>query len=93
MALIDVDHFKKFNDTYGHAMGDQVLVQLAEVLKGTVRDFDLCARWGGEEFLALFVDADSEIAQRICDRIMEKVRQLSIDVDGEPIGLTVSRDP
>lgn len=70
VMLIDVDHFKTINDTYGHAVGDKVLQQLAQQLQHTLRDYDVCGRWGGEEFLLLVpsgagVDGTT-LAQRLC---------------------------
>jgi diguanylate cyclase (GGDEF)-like protein len=59
-------------------------------LKSCIRDFDLCARWGGEEFLALFVDADLAMAERISQRIVDRVRQLTISSEGHVVGITVS---
>ncbi|MFQ6538134.1 MULTISPECIES: biofilm regulation diguanylate cyclase SiaD [Aphanothece] len=90
MALIDVDYFKRVNDTYGHSVGDAVLVELAKVLRSCIRDFDLCARWGGEEFLALFVDADITMAERISQRMIDRVRQLRVSAEGHVVNITVS---
>jgi diguanylate cyclase (GGDEF)-like protein len=90
LALIDVDNFKSINDAYGHTIGDLVLVELAAVLKSCVREFDLCARWGGEEFLVLFVDTGLESAEIVAQRILSMVRQLRIEADGDVISLTVS---
>ncbi len=68
--IIDIDHFKRVNDTLGHEAGDAVLVSLAAVLRGCVRAVDSVARWGGEEFVLLLpqvgVDGASELAARIC---------------------------
>ncbi|EDY39179.1 diguanylate cyclase [Cyanobium sp. PCC 7001] len=90
LALIDVDNFKRINDSYGHTTGDQVLVELAAVLKSCVREFDLCARWGGEEFLALFVDTGLETAEIIAQRILDMVRHLRVKAGSEELSLTVS---
>ncbi|MEP9403154.1 diguanylate cyclase [Sphingomonas sp. VNH70] len=69
LALIDVDHFKKINDTHGHATGDEVLRNLAMVLKGTVRQSDIVARWGGEEFLVILPGLDALEAVAVTDRV------------------------
>ena len=60
--MIDIDFFKKFNDTYGHTCGDAVLKQVARVLQTNVRSQDLAARYGGEEFCVLLPDADRNAA-------------------------------
>src|SRR5262249_9722352 len=62
LLLLDLDHFKRVNDSYGHAAGDAVLVASAEVLRKALREVDLIARWGGEEFLVLMPECDSENA-------------------------------
>jgi diguanylate cyclase len=73
--LIDIDHFKKFNDTYGHQVGDQVLRLVAKVLQENVREIDLAARYGGEELIAVLPGADlgvcADVAERIRCRISE----------------------
>ena len=73
--LIDIDDFKSVNDDFGHLVGDQVLMRVAEILKEDLRSSDLIARWGGEEFAILLVDVNDEkvmeIAQKICHTIKE----------------------
>lgn len=73
ILVMDIDHFKHVNDTYGHPVGDQVIVYIAEILQSTLRASDLCARWGGEEFLVLLPDTGAKgaasIAQRLCDNV------------------------
>ena len=54
MAILDIDHFKIFNDTYGHLIGDEVLIMLSQAMKNSIREADMFARWGGEEFVVLF---------------------------------------
>jgi len=75
ILLIDIDHFKKFNDNYGHQIGDQVLRMVAKVFQESVRDVDLAARYGGEELVAVVPGADldrcAEVAERIRSRIAE----------------------
>lgn len=68
VALIDLDHFKQVNDTHGHAAGDQTLVMLADVLRGSSRGLDLLCRVGGEEFLAVMPGTPHEVALRRADR-------------------------
>ncbi|MBI5926782.1 MAG: GGDEF domain-containing protein [Aquabacterium sp.] len=62
LALLDIDHFKRINDTYGHAVGDEVLRNFAKVVQSGLRDTDVLARWGGEEFLVLLNDTSPEMA-------------------------------
>ncbi|WP_126767220.1 diguanylate cyclase [Aliidiomarina iranensis] len=66
--MFDVDHFKKVNDTFGHDIGDAVLVKLAEILKSVLREGDLYCRWGGEEFMAL-IEADLAMGEEIAERL------------------------
>jgi len=68
-VVFDVDHFKDFNDTYGHAAGDEVLKLLGEVLARETRDMDLSARWGGEEFLSILSSADEDGAVAFAERV------------------------
>jgi diguanylate cyclase (GGDEF)-like protein len=69
VAALDVDHFKKINDTYGHAVGDAVLQQLAQLLRHRLRSADLLARIGGEEFVAVLVGIAPPQAAEICERL------------------------
>lgn len=70
-ALIDVDHFKAVNDTYGHQVGDEVLIRLGEILESSVRDTDVAGRVGGEEFGVLLTDTNESDAIRVIERIRE----------------------
>ncbi len=73
VLLIDIDHFKRFNDTYGHDVGDRVLQTVAKTLTSNVRSFDLVGRWGGEEFLVILEKIDRQ--SLLCDRA-ELLRRL-----------------
>ena len=75
MALLDVDHFKLVNDTFGHGIGDQVLRQVAELLREKMRSADLLARFGGEEFLVVLVGMAPAQAFEICERLRVAVSQ------------------
>lgn len=81
-ALVDIDHFKRVNDTHGHRAGDQVLQQLAQVLGKLVRSGDYLARWGGEEFLLVFRPMDSRHVAMIGDRIRAAVAAHPFQVEG-----------
>jgi len=73
MLLIDIDFFKKVNDTYGHEAGDKVLIYLTRILKNIVRGTDYVIRWGGEEFLIIMPGCTEEQAFRVAEKIREKV--------------------
>lgn len=73
ISLIDIDHFKHFNDRYGHAAGDHVLTVVAATLSANLRPTDLVARFGGEEFVIIFPDTDLDMAVRAADRVREAV--------------------
>jgi diguanylate cyclase (GGDEF)-like protein len=73
VILIDIDHFKRLNDTHGHDFGDQVLAAFAGVIGGSVRMGDMAARWGGEEFVVVCADVDRRGAQRIAEKLRERV--------------------
>lgn len=84
LILIDIDHFKKFNDTYGHQAGDTVLRQVGQTLRKAVKSHDLVARYGGEEMVIVLDGAHTEaaikIANRICRTIGEKKYDLAEDL-------------
>lgn len=69
LAMIDIDHFKKFNDTYGHLVGDEVLYELAQNLQETIRRYDVLARFGGEEFLVLLPETSITKAKIATERM------------------------
>jgi diguanylate cyclase (GGDEF)-like protein len=73
IALVDLDHFKSVNDSYGHAVGDKVLARIASILRSGVREQDLVVRLGGDEFLLLFTLHDHEAARRRCETIVETI--------------------
>ncbi len=91
VMMIDIDYFKKVNDTYGHSVGDQVLQSLAQMIQGSVRDFDRVFRYGGEEIVVLlpYTNCDGAIllGQRLCDWVGE--RSLA-EHDGNSISVTIS---
>jgi diguanylate cyclase (GGDEF)-like protein len=73
VAILDIDFFKKINDTYGHNKGDEVLKELAEILQKNLRETDIIGRWGGEEFLLILDDASLEDAYKKCETIRKKI--------------------
>lgn len=92
IALADIDRFKAINDSCGHAAGDTALAQVAEALAGNLREYDVCARWGGEEFLMLFPGCGGEAALVLGERIRNAIEaDASRRPDLPPI--TVSMGP
>jgi two-component system cell cycle response regulator len=90
-VMIDIDHFKRINDTYGHPMGDRVLVRLVEILKEGIRGEDLVARYGGEEFALLLPKTDAEHARHLGERLRERVESEGLLLpSGERLPFTVS---
>jgi diguanylate cyclase (GGDEF)-like protein len=91
VAMIDVDHFKQFNDRFGHAAGDVVLQRVAHALQVGVRRSDLVARYGGEEFVVLFRGAGADQAMEIVERMREGIQSASHLIgDNRPVHVTVS---
>jgi len=88
VALLDVDHFKKVNDTYGHDLGDQVLITIAEKIKSFTRESDYTARWGGEEFCILFPETDLAPAKQCLERLRTDLA--TSDIDGVDWDITIS---
>ena len=77
-ALLDLDHFKQINDTYGHDRGDEVLAAVAEAMRGAVRASDFVGRYGGEEFLLLFPDTDLAGAAVAAETVRAAVAQVAL---------------
>ena len=89
ISMIDIDHFKKINDSYGHTVGDQVLFQLANILQESVRDPDTVGRYGGEEFLVVLPNTRLKDAAGQAARLCKRVRETDINI-GELIRMTIS---
>jgi diguanylate cyclase len=91
LLMMDLDHFKKVNDTYGHPAGDAVLKQMADILRQQSRETDLPTRYGGEEFLAVLVNTPRKDATRMAERIRKAVESHAFELpDGRTIRCTVS---
>ena len=88
--MLDIDHFKQVNDTYGHAVGDQVLQIAAERCQKTVREIDILGRYGGEEFVALLLETDIDRARGVAERLRQCVAEPPINTDGGALTITVS---
>jgi diguanylate cyclase (GGDEF)-like protein len=91
VLMLDLDHFKKFNDTYGHDAGDNVLRETASFLLKSVRAEDIVCRFGGEEFVVILPVADLKVTQARAERIRSRLRELSVIHQGQSLGtVTVS---
>lgn len=92
IVIFDLDHFKDVNDRFGHEAGDKILISFAEVLKATARATDVVARWGGEEFLAVVFEAESEAACAFAERVRAELRDRAplSRIGGDRSVLTVS---
>ena len=92
IAQLDIDHFKVVNDTHGHAAGDLVLQSFADTVRRNVRDTDVLARWGGEEFVLLLCDTPAADAVTLMERLRQAVQAMQVPVpqSGGPITVTVS---
>ena len=90
LLLLDLDFFKQVNDSFGHPVGDAVLVSLAEALRANLRTYDCCARWGGEEFLMLLPDCTTESLASVAKKLLEVIRGLRIAEVPENHPLTAS---
>ena len=76
--LLDIDDFKKFNDKYGHITGDEILLEMAQIFKSTIREEDVLCRYGGEEFLIIMPETSSDNAVSLFERIQEKIHSSEI---------------
>ncbi|SDU14997.1 GGDEF domain-containing protein [Halopseudomonas salegens] len=90
MMVIDIDHFKTINDTYGHAFGDEALKAMVSACEGCLRAVDGLFRLGGEEFVVLLSDTSLVDARMVAERIRNAIAEMQFQLDGQPIPLTVS---
>ncbi len=90
VVMLDVDHFKRVNDTYGHGIGDEVLRQLGAVLGASCRPADMATRYGGEEFALVLADTSQEAAIGVCERLLAAIRAIRVPVPGGEFGFTIS---
>ena len=91
IGLLDIDHFKQVNDTYGHKTGDEVLKGLSNTVKNVLRKSDLMARWGGEEFVVLFPDTRVDGAKAALQKALDSIREeLFLSEDKKEFHITFS---
>lgn len=90
LVMVDIDHFKKVNDTFGHTAGDLVLKEIATLLKNSTRKKDTVARYGGEEFILILPEAGLEVTVAIAERIRRQIEHTSFEVGQTQLNLTVS---
>lgn len=90
LLLADIDHFKKFNDTYGHQTGDFLLKEFSRVTKEVIREYDLIARYGGEEFVFVLPETESEEAMNVAEKLRKTVEDYSFDDGAKAYHVTIS---
>lgn len=90
VVMLDIDYFKRINDSHGHSMGDRVLCHIADIFRAELRSFDLPARLGGEEFGLLLQDVDREQAEAVIERLRERVETRPTEYEGHQIPCTIS---
>ena len=90
LAMVDLDHFKRVNDNYGHEVGNQALQHLADILMSEVRTTDIVCRYGGEEFAMIFPETHLNLAVKVADRIRNEIASRPLCIEGEKIAITAS---
>ncbi len=90
LVMFDIDHFKSFNDTYGHQAGDLVLREVARIIQENCRSIDIPCRYGGEEFAVILPETSSEEAMIFMERIRDKIEQMRISHNTHTLNLTIS---
>lgn len=90
LASFDIDHFKLINDAYGHAAGDDCLKAFVDLIRSSTRQSDIIARFGGEEFVLLMPETESQAAIELCERLKHAVAGLQVDTERGPVTFTVS---
>lgn len=90
VLMLDLDFFKKVNDTHGHEAGDLIIIAVAQTLENNLRSFDFCARWGGEEFLVLLTSTTIKSATTVSEKLRAAVAALEVSYDGQRIPISFS---
>ncbi|HBG37013.1 MAG TPA: GGDEF domain-containing protein [Treponema sp.] len=90
VLMLDIDHFKKFNDTYGHACGDYVLQQVAKKIFEGIRGQDMAGRYGGEEFVVMLYNTEKDAAMLVAERIRKDIEHAELHYEGKDLSVTIS---
>jgi diguanylate cyclase (GGDEF)-like protein len=90
VLMMDIDYFKRVNDSYGHAIGDQVLQALASLVVEILRAIDIFARYGGEEFIVLLPETDLKAVRPIAERLRRKIAEMRVPIESDHINITIS---
>ncbi len=91
LIMLDIDNFKPINDTYGHLVGDKILITVSDIIKETIRDIDIAGRFGGDEFMIILPQTPIDVGTRVAERIRSKIEQFKIPLKkGGFISFTVS---
>jgi diguanylate cyclase (GGDEF)-like protein len=83
LIMLDVDHFKQYNDSYGHLVGDEVLTTLCAAIKQHIKNTDIVGRWGGEEFVIALPNTSADQAQQVAQRVRETMLRITIRLDDQ----------
>jgi diguanylate cyclase (GGDEF)-like protein len=90
LAILDLDKFKRINDTYGHLCGDYVISEVANIIKDTVRNIDVVGRYGGEEYGILLINTDAEKIMSVAQRIIDGIANFSFILNNNDVRMTIS---
>lgn len=90
VVMLDIDHFKKVNDTYGHQAGDMVIRRLSDIIRQNLRETDIAGRYGGEEFGIILLNTNSESAVHFCERLRNDAQSKAVEHGGQEIPFTIS---
>lgn len=90
LLIIDIDHFKKVNDTYGHKMGDEVLKEVSKVIINQIREFDFASRYGGEEFAIIMPNTSKNKGLELAKKIAEEIKKLRFNYHNKTFSITIS---
>ncbi len=95
LGILDIDHFKQVNDRFGHEAGDTALCAVSRAMESGLREYDVCGRWGGEEFLIMLPETSLDSALQVAQRVLQGIKSLCFDFTNSPIsaslGLSVYR--